>query len=104
MLWFKSEGELLMKSQEVLQKLVNNLKTKSILKTINAIEYERLKLKGLNPELHLDGEKEIAEYIEKEIEGLTNEEKEEVLFSFYLNLINLMINRFLIQNTMTEAG
>jgi glutamate formiminotransferase len=93
-----------MRSFEVLQKMIDKLRNESILITINAIEYERLKLKGLNPELHLDKEREIVEYIEREIEGLTNEEKEEVLFSFYLNLINLMINRFLIQNTTSEAG
>jgi hypothetical protein len=93
-----------MRSFEVLQKIIDKLRNESILITINAIEYERLKLKGLNPELHLDKEREIAEYIEREIEGLTNEEKEEVLFSFYLNLINLMINRFLIQNATSEAG
>jgi hypothetical protein len=93
-----------MRSFEVLQKIIDKLRSESILITINAIEYERLKLKGLNPELHLDKEREIAEYIEREIEGLTNEEKEEVLFSFYLNLINLMISRFLIQNSVSEAG
>jgi glutamate formiminotransferase len=93
-----------MRSYKVFQKLVNELKNKSILKTINAIEYERLKLKGLNPELHLDEEKEIVECIEKEIEGLTNEEKEEVLFSFYLNLINLITNQFLAQNIVNEAS
>jgi hypothetical protein len=89
---------------EVLQKLIDKLKSKSILKTINAIEYERLRLKGLNPELHLDEEREITEFIEKEIEELTNEEKEEVLFSFYLNLINLLTNRYLTQNFMEEAS
>jgi hypothetical protein len=93
-----------MRSFEVLQKIIDKLRSESVLITINAIEYERLKLKGLNPELHLDKEREIAEYIEREIEGLTNEEKEEVLFSFYLNLINLMISRFLIQNGVSEAG
>jgi hypothetical protein len=94
----------MMRSFEVLQKLINKLKSKSILKTINAIEYERLRLKGLNPEIHLDEEREIAEFIEKEIEELTNEEKEEVLFSFYLNLINLVINRYLTQNVIEEAS
>jgi len=93
-----------MRSYKVFQKLVNELKNKSILKVINAIEYERLRLKGLNPEPHLDEEKEIVEYIEKEIEGLTNEEKEEVLFSFYLNLINLITNQFLAQNIVNEAS
>jgi hypothetical protein len=93
-----------MRSFEVLQKLIDKLKNRSILTTINAIEYERLKLKGLNPELHLNEEKEIAEYIENEIEGLTNEEKEEVLFSFYLNLINLVTNSYLTRNVVDKAG
>jgi hypothetical protein len=97
-------GESPMRSFEVFQKLIENLKSKSILEIINAIEYERLKLKGLNPKLHLDEEREIAEFIEKEIEKLSNEEKEEVLFSLYLNLINLVTNRYPMQKFIKEAS
>jgi hypothetical protein len=78
-----------MRSQEIAQILFNKLQTKSILITLNAIEYLRLKLKGLEPEVHLNEEKEIIDIIESHINNLTNIEKEEILFSLYTILFSL---------------
>jgi len=76
-----------MNTQEIMQKIIMKVRDKSLLATINAVEYVRLRIKGLNPLPHLEDEEEIAKVIESHLEGLTNEEKEEVLFSLYLNLI-----------------
>ena len=70
-----------------MQKIIMEVRDKSLLVTINAVEYVRLRIKGLNPLPHLEDEEEIVKVIESHLEGLTNEEKEEVLFSLYLNLI-----------------
>jgi hypothetical protein len=76
-----------MNTQEIMQKIIMEVRDKSLLVTINAVEYVRLRIKGLNPLPHLEDEEEIVKVIESHLEGLTNEEKEEVLFSLYLNLI-----------------